>query len=109
MRVRGFESLTRFSHDGKGEKGMSKLVKYEDIQPPMSEENWKINSYDKVDIINGEMYHNMDTSHWSFNIVKTTKQFTPLGFYTNSEKPDEVVRVAGQAPRLYVIRFIKKV
>jgi hypothetical protein len=86
---------------------MAQLVKFEDIIPPMNDKNWKIVSYDKVDIIHGEIYHNMDTEHWFYPTIKSNKQFTTLGFYKNSDIPDEIVRVAGQAPDLHIIGFEK--
>jgi hypothetical protein len=77
------------------------------VKPAFNEKNWKVVSQDKVEIIRGEMYTGMDQKHWFFPMINKTKSSTDLGFYTNTNKPNELVRVAGLAPDLWVITFKK--
>lgn len=78
-----------------------------DIKPALEEKNWKIISSDKASIINGELYTHMLRSHWFFPTIKKSKQYTTLGFYTDTEHPKELVRVAGTPPDLWVITYAK--
>ena len=82
-------------------------IEYDKIKPEMGEKNWKVVSQDKVEFIHGEMYTTISKTNWFYPIIKVNKQNTVLGFYSNSEKPKEVVRVAGMAPDLWVITFRK--
>lgn len=77
-----------------------------EIDPEFSPKNYNVVWQKKVEIINGEAYHNLD--HWSHVIVDKHKQFTTLGFYKNPDYPDELIRIAGQAPDLQVLLFRTK-
>jgi hypothetical protein len=83
------------------------MISYDKIIPALNEKNWKIIANDKVEIIHGDIYSPIDKNQWIYPIIKQYKGSVNMGFYVNSEKPDELVRISGLAPDIQVILFRK--
>lgn len=84
------------------------MIEFGDIKPEFNESNWSMVSHDKVEIIHGEIYSPIDKSLWIYPKLNAERQFINLGFYINSDKPDELVKVYGMAPDLNVYVFKKR-
>jgi hypothetical protein len=78
------------------------------IKPALNVKNWKVISQDKVEIINGDVHTHMPKSHWFYPMIAINKQFIATGFYKDTTYLNELVRVGGSAPDLWVITFQKK-
>ena len=82
---------------------INRIFDNKEIVPEFSDKNWKVTGADKVEIINGDIYGKKD--HWGHGIIKNSVVI--LGFYVNTDKPNEIVRIAGFAPDLWVYTFEK--
>lgn len=78
---------------------------FENIRPTFNENNWRLSGQVKVEIINGKLFSGIDKTHWIYPVLKKEKQFIRPGFYINSEKPHELMRIAGKAPDIWVIGY----
>jgi hypothetical protein len=83
---------------------ITRLFDHKDVQPAFNEQNWKVVGQDKVEIINGDIYGKKD--HWGHKLIENAVVI--LGFYVNTDKPNELVRLAGHAPDLWVYVFERK-
>lgn len=83
-------------------------VGFADIRPPFNERNWLMTGNVKVEVVNDKLYSGIDKTHWIYPILKKNKQNTKTGFYMNSDRPHQLMRIVGKIPDLWVMSFRRK-
>lgn len=83
-------------------------IEFDKIVPPLNEDNWLLESTEKIEFINGGMWTRLTARHWFYPEVEKSKQFVKTGFYTDTDHPNEIVRVAGVAPEIWILLFKRR-